>query len=699
MSLPDPVKPPPPTSLPRPVTDPRLTPLPEGVPLEDEPSWLSKLFRRVIGAPKDVQQKGIFHSLALIPFLAWVGLGADGLSSSSYGPEEAFKTLGEHTYLSVAIALAMVMTVVIISAAYSRIIEAFPHGGGGYVVATKLLGDRAGVVSGCALLVDYMLTITTSVAAAGDALYSFVPQDLFHVGALTLPWAQMKLATEIVFVFVLTMMNIRGVKESVIALTPIFLVFLITHAILIIGAFVVAVPHLPAVARESAHGFRTGLATLGVIGMVKLFVHSYSLGGGTYTGIEAVSNGLPIMREPKVRTAQRTMVYMASSLAITASGLLLCYLLLGAHPVANQTMNAVLSQRFAGSGTFGSIFTIVTLVSEGALLVVAAQAGFVDGPRVMANMAIDNWLPRRLAALSDRLTTMNGVLIMGSASLGALLLTSGSVDQLVVMYSINVFLTFSLSMFGMLRRNLSARKHRAQGDHAGHVALFGVGFAMCATILAVTITEKFAEGGWITLVVTTACVLFCFWVRSHYQGVTMRLDALDNALGDLPLDPAHDSLPPLNRNAPTAVVLVSRYGGLGLHTALNIFKSFPSYFKNLVFVTAGVIDSGGFKGEEELEALKERTRENLDKYVEWANRMGIPATSRMTFGTDAVADAETLCMGVSKEFHHATFFAGQVIFHRERWYDRWLHNQTAFAIQKRLQWAGLTMVILPVRVR
>jgi amino acid transporter len=681
------------------VTDPRLTPLPEGVPLEDKPGLLSKVLRRLIGAPKDVEEKGIFHSLALIPFLAWVGLGADGLSSSSYGPEEAFKTLGEHTYLSVGIAMAMVMTVVIISAAYSRIIEAFPHGGGGYVVATKLLGDRAGVVSGSALLVDYMLTITTSIAAAGDALFSFIPINFFHVGSVVLPWVQVKLATEVVFVFVLTMLNIRGVKESVIALTPIFLLFLVTHVILIGGAFFVAAPHLPQVAAESVHGFRAGMTTLGIIGMVKLFVHSYSLGGGTYTGIEAVSNGLPIMREPKVKTAQRTMLYMAASLAITASGLLVCYLLLDAHPMQNQTMNAVLSQRFAGTGPIGSTFTIVTLVSEGALLVVAAQAGFVDGPRVMANMAIDNWLPRRLAALSDRLTTQNGVLIMGSASLAALLLTGGSVDQLVVMYSINVFLTFSLSMFGMLRRNLSARKNPAPGDHSGHIALFGVGFVMCATILAVTITEKFLEGGWITLVVTTACVGFCFWVRSHYSAVTMRLDALDNALGDLPMDPGHASMPPMNRNAPTAVVLVSRYGGLGLHTALNIFKSFPNYFKNLVFVTAGVIDSGGFKGEEEIAALKERTQENLDKYVEWANRMGIPAASRMTFGTDAVADAEALCMNVSKEFHHATFFAGQVIFHRERWYDRWLHNQTAFAIQKRLQWAGLTMVILPVRVR
>jgi amino acid transporter len=675
--------------------EPVIAPLPEGAPLEDRPGILSKVARGLVGAPKDLEQKGIFHAISLIPFLAWVGLGADGLSSSAYGPEEAYKSLGEHTYLAAGIAILMVLTVVIISAGYSRIIEAFPHGGGGYVVATKLLGDRAGVVSGCALLVDYVLTITVSIAAAGDALFSFIPNDFFRLGVVHFDWGQVKLIVEITFIVLLTTLNIRGVKESVLALTPIFVVFLITHALLIGGAFIASAPHLPEVSRASAHGFHAGLATLGGLGMLRLLIHSYSLGGGTYTGIEAVSNGLPIMREPKVQTAKRTMLYMAASLAITAAGLLICYLLFGARPEEGKTMNAVLLERFAGNGFVGRTFTIITLISEGALLIVAGQAGFVDGPRVMANMAIDSWMPRRLAALSDRLTTQNGVLLMGGTSLAALLYTQGDVGRLVVMYSINVFLTFSLSMFGMLRRNLTAKQ---QGDSGTHAVLFGVGFGMCATILVVTVTEKFLEGGWLTLVVTSGCVLLCFWIRGHYDAVRLRLRALDQALEDLPPAPEGPA-PQLNKVAPTAVVLVTSFGGLGLHTALNVFKSFPNYFKNIVFVSTGVIDSGGFKGEEELEALRHRVQDDLGKYVDWAKRLGLPAGSRMALGTDAVADTEELCMQVSHEFPRSTFFGGQVIFHRERWYDRWLHNQTAYSIQKRLQWAGLTMVILPVRVR
>ncbi|OQX02227.1 MAG: amino acid transporter, partial [Desulfobacteraceae bacterium IS3] len=138
-------------------------------------SLFTKFWHGIIGAPKQVNDPNIFHKLSLIPVLAWIGLGSDGLSSSAYGPEEAFRALGSHTYLAILLGLATVMTVFIISYAYSRIIEHFPYGGGGYVVATHMLGEKAGVISGSALLVDYILTITISVASCVDALFSYLP--------------------------------------------------------------------------------------------------------------------------------------------------------------------------------------------------------------------------------------------------------------------------------------------------------------------------------------------------------------------------------------------------------------------------------------------------------------------------------------------------------------------------------------------
>ena len=292
---------------------------------------LTFLRRALFGAPKDVKDPHAFHQLSLIALLAWVGLGADGLSSSAYGPEEAFKALGQHRGLAILLALATSLTVFIISYAYSRIIEHFPSGGGGYVVATKLLGPNWGVLSGCALLVDYVLTITVSIASGADAVFSLFPPE----------WAHYKIHVEIVGLVVLTIMNIRGVKESVSALVPIFLTFLITHAIVLIVTIGGHIADAPVVASEVKDNVARSAGSLGTFGALLLFVRAYSLGGGTYTGIEAVSNGVGMMREPRVQTAKRTMVLMAASLAITAGGILLAYLLVHASPVEGKTMNVI----------------------------------------------------------------------------------------------------------------------------------------------------------------------------------------------------------------------------------------------------------------------------------------------------------------------------------------------------------------------
>lgn len=661
------------------------TPLgPEGTGGEKPPSTLWGRVKRVlVGPPRDLADRSIYHRLSLIPFLAWVGLGADGLSSSAYGPEEAFRTLGEHAYLAVLLAVLMATTVLVISAAYSRIIEQFPHGGGGYVVATKLLGMRAGVVSGSALLVDYVLTIAISIAAAGDALFSMLPVEMHG----------MKMTVEVACIAILIVLNLRGVRESVIALAPVFMLFLATHAILIGGGFMATFTRWDDTIREVGSGFSGGASSIGIGAMLLLFVHAYSLGGGTYTGIEAVSNGVAIMREPKVETAKRTMVYMGTSLAITASGLLLCYLLWNVRSVEGKTMNAVFAEKFIETVPLGTAFVVLTLLSEGALLVVAAQAGFVDGPRVLANMAVDSWVPRRFSALSDRLTTQNGILLMGAASLGALVYTRGDVRHLVVMYSINVFVTFSLSMLGMLRHTWKAGAERKRK----HLALFVTGFVFCLTILSITVWEKFSQGGWVTLVVTGVVVGACFLIRRHYATVSLKLAQLYRELADTPRLTTEKGTEPVSAD-PVAAVLVSGYSGLGLHTLLSTQRSFPNHFRGVVFVSVGVIDSREFKGEETLSALRANVEGHLAKYVDFAHGLRIPACYRYAIGTDAVEVAEDLCMKVAEEFPRVTFFAGRILFQRERWYQNLLHNETAFAVQRRLQWAGKTVVVIPARV-
>ncbi|MCI0329704.1 MAG: APC family permease [candidate division Zixibacteria bacterium] len=652
----------------------------------EKPPFGQRFKRFLLGGPRRLTDKAIFHRLSLVAFLAWVGFGADGLSSSAYGPEEAFRTLGEHRYLAVILAALMAATVLIISAAYKRIIEEFPAGGGGYVVATKLLGEKLGVVSGCALLVDYILTITISLAAAGDALFSFLPYS----------WHYAKLPFEIFLVVLMTTLNLRGVRESVIPLTPVFLIFVLTHIVGIIGGIAAHSPELPQTARQVSSGFQQGAQALGMGGMLLLLAHAYSLGGGTYTGIEAVSNGLPLMREPRVETAKKTMNYMGASLAFTATGLLVNYLLWNVEPVEGKTLNAVFFGELVRGIPGGAVFLMLTLFSTSTLLVVAAQAGFFGGPRVLANMGVDSWMPHRFAALSDRLTVQNGILLMGIASLAALLYTRGDVRHLVVMYSINVFLTFSLSMLGMSRLSLQRIREGKSGKR--RLSLFLIGLILCLTILTITSIEKFGQGGWLTLLATGCVIVLTFFIRRHYRKSAAALAKLYASLEEIPSQPDIPS-PPLTPKKPTAVVLVASYGPVGIHTVLNIFKTFPGHFKNLVFLSVGVIDSGSFKGSEAVEALQKETEASLLKYVELSKKLGIPATYRMAIGTDVIEEAEKLCLEIAQTFQQVTYFATKVIFQQERWYHRFLHNETAYAIQRRLQWVGKTMVIIPARVR
>jgi amino acid transporter len=646
----------------------------------------------LLGRPKDPLDPRVFHQISLIAFLAWVGLGADGLSSSAYGPEEAYLALGEHFYLALPLAILTAVTVFVISASYSQIIELFPTGGGGYLVATKLLGAKAGLVSGSALVVDYMLTITISIASSADALFSFLP-----VG-----FQPYKIFAEVLFIFGLIVLNLRGVRESVIFLLPIFLLFVVMHLVAITLGIV---PHLGDMSSLVARSYSETVSEvegMGLIATLAILLHAYSLGGGTYTGIEAVSNGLQILREPRVETGKRTMLYMATSLAFTASGILLCYLLNRVTHEPGRTLNASLFTNiyglFFGSDTPVTAFLVIlTLITEAALLIVAAQAGFLDGPRVLSNMSLDSWAPHRLSHLSDRLVTRNGVWFMGLASLAFLLYSQGSVKLLVVMYSINVFLTFTLSQLGMCRHWWEVRKSPARWRHGLFVN--GLGLLLTATILSVTVTTKFAEGGWITIFVTLVFVLLCQGVRWHYDRVRMALKRLDDTLLGIPFQPDLSApVPTKIPGAPTAAIIVRDFDGVAVHTLLNTQRLFPNHFKNVVFISVGVIDTGQFKGRAEIENLRRKKEEDLKSFVDFATCLGWYAEYRFDLGVDLIAELEQLCESVAKEFPRAVFFSGKLVFEEENLFTRLLHNHTPFTLQQRLQFAGRDMMILPIRV-
>jgi len=313
---------------------------------------------------------------------------------------------------------------------------------------------------------------------------------------------------------------------------------------------------------------------------------------------------------------------------------------------------------------------------------------------VMSSMAQDHWLPHRFTQLSERLTVQDGVLLMGGAALVTLWYTHGDITALVTMYSINVFVTFSLSQLGMLRYWIG---HRRERESPRQLAIHGVAFLLCAGILAGTVYEKFDAGGWVTLVATGVVVALCFVIRRHYHRVQQNLRRLDEILGAFPI--REDKVaPPVRPDQPTAVIVVGGYGGLGVHALLAVQRLFPGHFKNLIFASVGVIDAATMKGVEEVDRLRKETEHGLQEFVSVARRLGFAADYRITLGTEAVEEGEKLARDIAREFPKAIFFMGNLIFAKEGWFHALLHNNTAYRLQRRMQFAGLNAMILPVRV-
>ncbi len=288
----------------------------------------------------------------------------------------------------------------------------------------------------------------------------------------------------------------------------------------------------------------------------------------------------------------------------------------------------------------------------------------------------------------------NGVLLMGLAALAILLYTKGSISILVIMYSINVFLTFSMSQTGMIRYFVKNRNRIA--DWKKHLPVHIIGLVLCLTILLIAIYEKFMFGGWLTLVITFLLIVICYRIRNHYNTVRKGVRKLDEMLLEIPTEGTPNMDPP-DKKKPTAVILVDGYNGFGVHLLLNTIRNFPRYYHNYIFASAAIVDTGSFKGAAEIDALKESTEESLKKYVDLARRFGLISDYRMEVGTEAVESASQLCQGIAKEFSRTTVFTGKLIFQKESLFQRLLHNETAYAIQRRLQWEGITTVVLSIR--
>jgi amino acid transporter len=641
-------------------------------------SVYKKVNELVFGKAKDPNDPSVHHGLSLVAFLAWVGLGADGLSSACYGPEATFKALGEYRHLAPFLALATMMTVSILSAAYASTIAAFPSGGGGYTVASSTLGRYTGMICGCALVIDYILTVAISVASGADAIFSlpFMPGS----------WHEYKYVAIIAGLALLMIMNFRGVKDSVMVLMPIFIIFLITHAGLMLMSIFSTHP-VVAPAGPSPAALPAAAAAF-------LLLKAYSHGAGTYTGIEAISNSLSILREPRVQTARRAMIYMAISLSLVAGGLLLSYLHVRVSPVEGKTLNAVLAESVFGASALGKLTVAVTLISEATLLICAAQAGFIDGPRVLASMAVDSWVPRRFSRLSDRLVVSNGIFLIGVGGLAAILLTRGNVDLLVIIYSFSVFVTFLLSQAGMVKYWFTHPE--SKGVLRGLVSVLAA--VLSAAILGALFLAEGARYAVYALGAILVMGILCAVVKRHYGAVGAKLNRLNTIVAAAESDPYHREPKAWDKGAPTAVFLVSGYNGAGLHTIMGVQRIFPEYFKQLVFLSVGQVDFDRFKGQAEVENLKQKVQEDLGKYKALVEKWGFAAEYRAGFGVDLIEELEELSAQVAKDYPRSVYFCGDLVFHIPSLLTRLLHARTGEELQRRFREHGLPLIVMPIQV-
>ena len=649
-----------------------------------------KITEAFLGARLDPFSQQTRKHVTLVAFLAWVGLGADGLSSSCYGPEEAFLALGGHTYLALYMAIATAATVFIIAVAYNQVIELFPTGGGGYKVATKLIGPYTGLVSGAALIVDYMLTIAISIASGVDAVFSLLP-----VAAQAF-----KLVTEIGLVLLLLLLNLRGMQESIKILLPIFLGFFGAHVLLIVYGVLFHAEALPALISDTLAQTHKMSQQMGWVFLASLFLRAYSLGGGTYTGIEAVSNNVQSLAEPRVKTGKWTMFYMAVSLSFTAGGIILLYLLWHVQPVQGQTLNAVTFRAIIESLGLhnaplenGALWLVLAL--EGGLLFVAANTGFLGGPAVLANMASDSWVPHQYRYLSTRLVTQRGILLMGLCALAILVLTGGAVVVLVVLYSINVFLTFSLSLLGLCRYWW---RHRADDKRWPHrLALSALGLMVTSGILAVTLTEKFTEGGWMTILITGVVIGFCLINHGHYLSIRRKINAADEALSWSDY-PEVANPPGIDPTQHTAVFMVGSSRSGGVHALQWVRREFPDQFRNFVFINVRTVDAQCYGGSQSLDQMRQKATAALDYFVNFCHHEKVPSKAYLAFGTDPIEELIKLSERVKQDFPNSIFFTSKLIFERDNWYIRQLHSEAALTLLRQLHLRNLPMVILPMRL-
>ena len=461
---------------------------------------MSILKRLIVGAPMPLAQarhERLSKTVALAVF------SSDAMSSVAYATEEILLILvlagTAAAHLTVPIALAIAGLLVVVSVSYQQTIHAYPSGGGSYIVARANLGPTAGLVAAGALLIDYVLTVSVSVAAGVAALTSAVPWLLTH-----------RVLLGVVFTAAIAYANLRGVRESGrVFAVPTYL-FIVTFSALVgTGLFRWLTGTLPAAAAASETVAATQTLTWFLV------LRAFASGCTALTGVEAISNGVPAFKHPEARNAAITMGWMAAVLGTLFIGVSVLASALGITPLADETVVSQVARRLFGDGFFYFLIQGSTTL----ILVLAANTSFADFPRLNSLLARDRYAPRQFRTLGDRLVFSNGILILAGLAAALIIVFGGDTHALIPLYAVGVFISFTLSQAGMVR-------HWLTDGGAGwrwRLGVNGVGALVTGAVTVVIAVTKFTHGAWIVVLLIPLLVLGFRAIHRHYDTVAHEL--------------------------------------------------------------------------------------------------------------------------------------------------------------------------------
>lgn len=565
----------------------------------------------------------------------WKGLAvlsSDALSSVAYATEEVLIPLSLFAIAAMNWSLPMAVGVgvllLIITLSYQQTISAYPHGGGAYTVSKENINETAGLVAGAALLIDYILTVSVSVSAGVANIGSAFPFISEHL-----------VITCVVVILVIMILNLRGLKESsnIFAYPTYFFIFSIV-LMLLMGAYKIITGDV------AAHAPLIGETYPEV--PLFLLLRAFASGCSALTGVEAISNGVPIFKKPSQRNAKMTMVWMSTILGVFFLGITALAHLYGITPNANETVISQLARQIFGH----NFLYYVNQISVALILLLAANTSYADFPRLTSLIAKDRFLPRQLTSVGDRLVFSNGIIGLTIAAVLLVIIFKGSTHALIPLYAVGVFLSFTLSQVGMIRHHLKSK----EGNWQTGLMINAVGAITTFIVLIVIAVTKFVSGAWMVIVLIPSLVYFFKQIKKHYLDVGRQLAR----------DTFHQSLE-LTEKHYIAIVPIS-----GIHPGVVKAILYANSISKDVRICYVDVDQNA----------TEKMIKVWEKWGEGLNLVIIPSPFRSVLGP---------LLGYINEVHRES--AQEMIsvvvpeFVTKRWYHQFLHNQMTFVLRAMLR--------------